>query len=144
MKKNLIMMLTLILCLGAQAKERQPDTHRLWYKKPATHWLEALPLGNSQLGAMEWGGVSEDLISLNEETFWSGSPHHNNSTTSLNHLDEVRRLIFDGKDAEATEIVNREFIRGPHGQRFLPLGSLYLKMNGVENYTDFERELDLT
>ena len=66
MKKNLIMMLTLILCLGAQAKERQPDTHRLWYKKPATHWLEALPLGNSQLGAMEWGGVSEDLISLND------------------------------------------------------------------------------
>ncbi len=144
MKKNLIMMLTLILCLGAQAKERQPDTHRLWYKKPATHWLEALPLGNSQLGAMEWGGVSEDLISLNEETFWSGSPHHNNSTTSLDHLDEVRRLIFEGKDAEATQIVNREFIKGPHGQRFLPLGSLYLKMNGVENYTDFERELDLT
>lgn len=144
MKKKLVLFLTLILCLCAQAKDRQQDTHRLWYKQPATHWLQALPLGNSQLGAMEYGGVAEDLIELNEETFWSGSPHHNNSNTSLQYLDEVRRLIFEGKDVEATQIINREFVKGPHGQRFLPLGALLLKMTGVENYTAFERELDLT
>lgn len=144
MKKLFVYIMTLALCLSAQGVERQPDTHRLWYTKPAAHWLQALPLGNSQLGAMEYGGVEEDLIALNEETFWSGSPHNNNSSTSLQYLDEVRRLIFEGKDYEATQIVNREFVKGPHGQRFLPLGSLMLKMTGVENYADFERDLDLT
>ncbi len=144
-RKNLLAWVALFLCTGVvEAKPRQRDTHRLWYTKPATDWLQALPLGNSQLGAMEYGGVAEDVISLNEETFWSGGPHNNNSTTSLQHLDEVRKLIFDGKDQEATQIINREFVKGPHGQRFLPLGSLVLNMQGVDNYTNFERELDLT
>ena len=46
----------------------------LWYDKPATHWVEALPLGNGRLGAMVYGGVESDTIQLNEDTFWSGSP----------------------------------------------------------------------
>ncbi len=145
LKKTLLALFALFLSTGmVGAKSRQNDTHRLWYTQPATDWLQALPLGNSQLGAMEYGGVGEDMICLNEETFWSGGPHNNNSTTSLQHLDEVRKLIFEGKDQEATQIVNREFVKGPHGQRFLPLGTLVMKMEGVDNYTNFERELDLT
>lgn len=128
----------------AKTTSRQRDTHRLWYRQPATDWLQALPLGNSQLGAMEYGGVGEDIISLNEETFWSGGPHNNNSTTSLQYLDEVRNLIFEGKDYEATQIINREFVKGPHGQRFLPVGDVVIKQDNAENFTDFERDLDLT
>src|SRR5690606_39708662 len=30
---------------------------RLWYPRPATQWVEALPLGNGALGALVWGGV---------------------------------------------------------------------------------------
>ena len=57
----------------------QAQNHRLWYNHPATHWLQALPVGNSQLGAMIYGGITTEEIQLNEETFWSGSPHNNNS-----------------------------------------------------------------
>jgi len=142
--KKLLIICSLLFSVTMMGKGRQADTHRLWYKQPATDWLQALPLGNSQLGAMEYGGVGEDIICLNEETFWSGGPHNNNSTTSLQHLDEVRKLIFEGKDQEATQIVNREFVKGPHGMRFLPLGNLVLKMEDVDNYTNYERELDLT
>ncbi|MDE5750385.1 MAG: glycoside hydrolase family 95 protein, partial [Duncaniella sp.] len=28
---------------------------KLWYKAPAAEWTEALPLGNSRLGAMVYG-----------------------------------------------------------------------------------------
>ena len=53
--------------------------HKLWYSKPASQWLEALPVGNSHLGAMVFGGTDVEQIQLNEETFWSGSPHDNNA-----------------------------------------------------------------
>ena len=29
----------------------------LWYDHPASHWVEALPLGNGRLGAMVYGGI---------------------------------------------------------------------------------------
>jgi alpha-L-fucosidase 2 len=28
---------------------------------------------------MVYGGTNTEQIQLNEETFWSGSPHHNNN-----------------------------------------------------------------
>lgn len=31
---------------------------KLWYNRPAQDWLEALPLGNSRLGAMVFGGTA--------------------------------------------------------------------------------------
>ena len=96
MKKiiSLIVSLTIAGNLCAQYLVHQ---NRLWYDKPATCWLEALPIGNSRMGAMVFGGTKKEQIQLNEETFWSGGPHNNNSTTSLQHLEEVRQLIFDGK-----------------------------------------------
>ena len=116
----------LILCvLGFGGSVVAQD--RLWYDHPATCWLEALPLGNSRMGAMVFGGTGVEQIQLNEETFWSGGPHNNNSTTSLQHLDEVRSLIFD---------------KGPHGMRFLTVGSLMLDF-GHTDVSGYNRELDL-
>lgn len=102
------------------------DALRLWYQQPATHWLEALPIGNGSVGAMLYGGTQEDIVCLNEDTFWSGSPHDNNSTEALHYLPEVRRLIFEGKSEEAGRLVNKHFVKGTHGQRFLPLGDLHI------------------
>src|SRR5690606_31622046 len=38
------------------------DALRLWYPRPATQWVEALPLGNGRLGAMVWGGGKHERI----------------------------------------------------------------------------------
>ena len=46
----------------------------LWYNKPATYWEEALPVGNGRLGAMVYGGVSKEIIQMNEDTLWAGPP----------------------------------------------------------------------
>ena len=116
--------------------------HRLWYQQPAKHWLEALPIGNSALGAMVYGGTDVEEIQLNEETFWSGSPHSNNSLTAREHLQEVRSLIFEGKEEEAHRVMDKYFIPGPHGMRFLPLGSVKLQL-GHQNVSNYRRELNL-
>ena len=104
----------------------EAQQHLLWYDKPATHWLQALPIGNSHLGAMIYGDVKTEEIQLNEETFWSGSPYYNNSPESKEHLQEVRQLIFEGKEKEASNLIDQYFIKGPHGMRFLPVGSVKL------------------
>ncbi|MBO4463504.1 MAG: glycoside hydrolase N-terminal domain-containing protein [Prevotella sp.] len=137
MKRFYLFPLFLLLAITAMAQQ-----HKLWYSHPAQHWLEALPIGNSHLGAMVYGGTDTEEIQLNEETFWSGSPHNNNSTESLVALDEVRRLIFQGKEFEASKLIDQHFIKGPHGMRFLPLGSLKLTL-GHKDVTDYRRELNL-
>lgn len=116
--------------------------HRLWYSQPASHWLEALPVGNSTLGAMVYGGTDTEVIQLNEETFWSGSPHNNDSKESLAHLQEVRDLIFSGKEKDAHGLIDKHFVKGPHGMRYLPMG--YLKFNlGHMDVAGYERALNL-
>ena len=129
-----------LLCLVVQGAWAQ--TERLWYARPASHWLEALPVGNSHMGVMIYGGTDVEEIQLNEETFWSGQPHNNNSTESLEYLSDVRRLIFQGKEGEAAKLIDKHFFKGPHGMRFLPLGSLKLKL-GHKDVTKYERALNL-
>ncbi len=145
--KKLFSLFSIAIAMMACAKPAQVagDQERLWYDAPAGRWLEALPLGNGQMAAMVFGGVADETIQLNESTFWSGSPHDNNSKTSLEHLDEVRQLIYAGREEEAEALINKEFIPGPHGQRFLTLGSLRMHFENMpEEVEDYCRDLDLT
>ena len=137
MKKALF---TLLLCCIAVAAAAQP--HTLWYEQPAAHWLEALPIGNSHMGAMVYGGTDVEQIQLNEETFWSGSPYENNSPEARTYLQEVRRLIYEGKEKEAHQLIQKHFFRGPYGMRFLPLGNVRLHL-GHRNATGYRRELNI-
>lgn len=91
-------------------KESNPATTLLWYDAPARHWLEALPIGNSHLGGMVYGGVQDEDIQLNEETFWSGGPHDNNRPEALALMPQIRQLIFDGKEKEAADIIDEHII----------------------------------
>lgn len=67
---------------SAQAAESTPssgDQLSLWYDEPASAtnssdtWQEAtLPIGNGILGANIYGELSQEHLTLNEETLWSG------------------------------------------------------------------------
>ena len=142
--KKLIFFLAMMMPMGIVMAQND-NTEKLWYDTPAQIWLEALPIGNSHLGAMLYGGIQTDEIQLNEETFWSGGPHNNNSKTSLNYLDQVRDLIFSGKESQAESIINNQFVKGPHGMKYLTLGSLKISHMSFSqsNVTDYRRELDL-
>ena len=146
MRRSIAICAAILLAAACTAKPKVAgDQERLWYDAPAGRWLEALPLGNGQMAAMVFGGIVDEAIQLNESTFWSGSPHDNNSKTSLEHLDQVRQLIYAGREEEAEALINAQFIPGPHGQRFLTLGSLRLHFENVpEQVEDYVRDLDLT
>ncbi len=82
--------------------------NRLWYTSPAADWNAALPVGNGVLGMMVFGGVKEERLQLNEETFWSGWERSGfDDPETKAHLEEMRSLLFGGKYAEAQALCNR-------------------------------------
>ena len=133
----------MIACLACLSMTALAQDYRLWYNRAASHWLEALPIGNSHLGGMVYGGADTEQVQVNEETFWSGSPHHNNSAEAKAHLQEVRSLIFEGREKEAHALLDKYFVKGPHGMRFLPMGSLMVKFWNHQTATDYRRSLSL-
>ena len=145
MKKQVFILAISLLAMASSRPQVAGDQERLWYDAPAGRWLEALPLGNGQMAAMVFGGITDETIQLNESTFWSGSPHDNNSKSSLEYLDQARQLIYAGREEEAEELINKQFIPGPHGMRFLTLGSLRMHFENMpEKVDDYCRDLDLT
>jgi alpha-L-fucosidase 2 len=88
----------------------QQDDNQLWYNKPAKKWTEALPLGNGRIGAMIYGGVTDDHIQFNEETLWTGKPRDYNRKGAFQYLAQIRQLLFEGKQKEAEELAQKQFM----------------------------------
>jgi len=83
---------------------------KLWYKQPAIKWTDALPIGNGRLGAMIFGGVNEDHIQFNEQTLWTGGPRAYAREGASKYLPVIRRLLVEGKQAEAESIAQEHFM----------------------------------
>ena len=101
-------MLTAVLSICLESQDRPADV--LWYRKPATEWSEALPIGNGRLGAMVYGGVDEERIQLNIDSLWAGPPFPTMPETAAGALKEARRLFFEGKHAEGERLIASQFL----------------------------------
>jgi len=120
------------------------DSLRLWYPRPATQWVEALPLGNGRLGAMVWGGGKHERIQVNEDTLYAGGPYDPTPPDALDALPEVRRLLFAGRYAEAESLANAKMMARPIKQMpYQPLGDLVLDFFEISETNGYRRELDL-
>lgn len=118
---------------------------KLWYKQPTgNNWTSAMPIGNGFVAAMVYGNVASDTFKLNEGTVWSGSPHRNDAPNALANLAEVRRLIAEGKHAEAQDLAQKNWLTKANGMKFQPVGNLCLQFKNHENPTDYYRELNIS
>ncbi|MBN6152254.1 glycoside hydrolase family 95 protein [Xanthomonas sp. AmX2] len=121
-----------------------PDALTLWYRQPATQWVEALPVGNGRLGAMVWGGIAHERVQLNEDTLYAGGPYHADSPEGLEALPQIRALVFAGRYAEAEALADAKFLSRPLKQMpFQPLGDLLLDHARADDIGEYRRELDL-
>ncbi|GAE84082.1 glycoside hydrolase family 95 protein [Bacteroides reticulotermitis] len=137
--KNTLILIYLSLCsIFTSAQDL-----KLWYSQPAQNWSEALPIGNSRLGAMVYGGTEREELQLNEETFWAGSPYNNDNSNAIHVLPVVRKLIFEGKNQEAQTLIDANFLTKQHGMSYLTLGSLFLEFPEHKNVSGFYRDLNL-
>ena len=121
-----------------------PQRLVLWYEKPASQWVEALPIGNGRLGVMVFGGTASERLQLNEDTLYAGAPYDPNNHEALQALPEARRLIFDGRYKEANDLIGAKMMAHPIKQMPYELvGDLKLEFPGHSEVRDYRRELDL-
>ena len=114
----------------------------LWYGSDAgTSFTDALPIGNGYMGGLVYGGVTKDVMLLNESTVWNGYPGDNNKSGAANYIKDARDALFRGDYRTAESIVSDRMI-GPGPASFQPVGNLVINTshNGATNY---RRELDL-
>lgn len=98
----------------------------LWYQQPARQWEEALPLGNGRLGGMVFGHIREDRLQLNEDSIWYGGPKDASHPKAVRYLDDVRNLLFSGKQEEAEHLARMAFLSQPrYLHPYQPLGDLH-------------------
>jgi alpha-L-fucosidase 2 len=116
----------------------------LLYQQPAKAWTEALPVGNGRMGAMVFGGVAEERIQFNEETLWDGYPRERVNPKALEALPEVRRLLFAGKNKEATDLADATMLGIPNRVlSYQTFGDLILKQPNAAKAANYRRELIL-
>lgn len=129
----------------------------IWFDRPAEQWEESLPLGNGRLGMMPDGGIQKEILVLNDITLWSGSVQDADNPDAAKYLPEIRKLLFEGKNDLAQDLVYKTFIckgagsgRGngadvPYGSYEI-LGNLnidYLYPSGRITPENYHRQLSL-
>ena len=158
-----------LLLLTSCVQDQEIKQHlKLWYNLPADasvpddpngwkddpEWLKALPLGNGSLGLMVFGDVNKERIQLNEESMWSGSPDDNDNPEAFPAQNEIRKLLFEGKYKEATELTNSTQVCKGAGSGqgngaevpfgcFQTLGDLWIENENQVTFENYHRELDL-
>ena len=79
------------------------------------------------MGAMVYGDGKQETIQFNEETLWTGQPHDYANKGAHEVLDELRQLLWDGKQDEAHKLGNERFMSQPFGQFcYQPFGNILL------------------
>lgn len=145
------------LAITATGASSRASETTIWLDAPAKQFTESSPLGNGRLGAMLFGGVTDERIVLNESGMWSGSPQEADRTDAAAALPEIRRLLLEGKNAEAEKLVNERFTSAGRGSgngsgANVPYGSYQVLGNLTLHFVhaganaeakDYRRELDL-
>lgn len=132
----------ILIGLGCQ-KETTKSDKVLWYNQPAANWNEALPIGNGRMGAMIFGGITDEHLQLNENTLYSGEPSQSYRNVNITgDFDKVTRLLRDQKNAEADEYIRQNWLGRLHAN-YQPLGDLFFKINHPEKVTSYRRELNI-
>ena len=114
MNRLLHFIVPLLLIAGCQKQPPQPQWN-LTHTAPAQIWEECFPLGNGHLGMMPDGGVEEETITLNDITLWSGAPSDDSNPLALASLPEIQRLLKEGKNDEAQNLMYETFVCGGQG-----------------------------
>lgn len=166
--ENMKINITLFILLTVTGIVNGQKSLKIWYNQPTNStipdgnnawasdsvWLRALPVGNGYMGAMVFGDVNKERIQLNEKTIWSGSPDDNNNPSSVESLDKIRQLLFEGKYKEANDLTNKtqvckgagsgngEGANVPYGC-YQTLGDLYFDFKTNKPFSNYRKELDL-
>ncbi|KOS20729.1 Alpha-L-fucosidase 2 [Escovopsis weberi] len=118
-------------------------SRHLWYDEPAADWeTGALPIGCGRLGASIFGGVANEVITITEDTIWSGPLQDRTPENGLSALPRVRELLLSGNITAAGQMVLGEMTPEESSERsFSYFGNLNVAF-GHGDALDYQRWLD--
>ncbi|MDD5185808.1 MAG: glycoside hydrolase family 95 protein, partial [Paludibacter sp.] len=131
----------------------QATDWKYYFDSPATIWEETLPLGNGRIGMMPRGGVEHEQIDLNEISLWSGQKQDSDNPEANKYLVDIRRLLFEGKNAEAQTLMYKTFTCKGKGSAGAAYGNYQVFANlfldfqypdSTAKVTNYRRELNLS
>ena len=135
------LLISALFCLTVTAQTTQAPMV-LQYDKPATYFEESLPIGNGKLGALVYGGTDDNIIYLNDITFWTGKPVDRNLDADAHQwIPDIRKALFNEDYALADSL--QLHVQGPNSQHFQPLGTLHIKDLGLGEISNYYRSLNL-
>jgi alpha-L-fucosidase 2 len=157
MKTNSLLLLLLSILTGCSfGSVDKDDTMSYHFDKPAGMWEETFPLGNGRIGMMPDGNVDRETIVLNDISMWSGSVQDSDNPQAAYYLLTIRRLLFEGRNAEAQQLMYDTFVCKGTGSNYgdgsnAPYGSYQIFGNMVIDYfyptndtiSDYVRSLNL-
>ena len=100
----------------------------LYFDRPADYFEESFVLGNGRQGAIVYGNPSEERISLNDITLWSGEPYGEAyNPGAWRHLGAIREALDKGDIRRAEEL--QKLMQGTNSQYYMPLGNLFINFD---------------
>lgn len=142
--KHSILMTALLMAAAVNVQAQQ--TLCLHENKPATFFEESFVLGNGNLGAIVYGGVKEDKISLNDITLWTGEPEKDVYTPDAwKAISKIRGFLDQENYKDANEA--QKACQGHYSENYQPLGELTitnLSKNADAETAGYQRVLDIS
>lgn len=144
MKHNNIIKATALLLAMGWSSVGKAQSELLHYNTPATFFEEALPIGNGTMGAMVYGGIEEEKLSLNDITLWTGEPDRKvYSPDAHKSIEPIRKALFS-EDYKTADRLQRN-VQGHYSENYQPLGSLTISApSNISLMGDYNRQLNIS
>ena len=114
-----------------------------WYRQPASRYWDGLPLGTGRLAGMIHGPPSDEQVTINDETLWSGGPYNPVVRDGRDTVARLRGLVLSGQyhaaDDEAMKLVGRPAAV----QQYQAMCALHLVCGHKPDDGSYRRELDM-
>lgn len=114
---------------------------------PATSWKEAFPLGNGRLGALVYGRISREVLTLNHERLWGAAVNKNLPDVSAK-LSQVRQALDEGRYAEAEKMypdaLRASGYTGARASAYMPGPDLAIKSMVSSGFRNYKRHLNFS
>ncbi|KYP15990.1 glycoside hydrolase family 95 protein [Flavihumibacter sp. CACIAM 22H1] len=112
------------------------------YASPAGSFMQAIPIGNGRLGATIFGGVEEERIVLNDDSFWSGEPYSGKVANGPETVAQIHAALVKGDHALADELAKK--LQGPYNQSYQPLEELRIRFDHTGKPVNYTRYLNIS
>jgi alpha-L-fucosidase 2 len=153
-KKITAFLIPFLFVVSIQTEAQQTD-QAIFFDEPARIYLEALPLGNGNLGALVTGNPNRDRFMLNEKTLWSGGVQDADREDAHQYLGQIQQYLLEGNNEAAQNLLQEHFVSkgvgsgfgagaNEHYGSYQTLGDLWVVwQDTLREYEHYRRVLDL-